>query len=222
MKIRFDKLLIGSIVAALLIAGGAYFGGRWIYRDLPGDTSKRPTPPTIEKDSIGARDDGGRVSAPSFPSRRSSDDASADSSVLSGEADRVTADLEQTRRHLKAWGDDYLKQFPDVPAVEATVKGLQELLVRVADRNQQLKQEGVPMDARMRELAKFAEKTSDDIVTRRRTKELHIQLLRENTELKLKIDRYMHSNQYFLLFPPYLLGLSEEELHALQHEHHHN
>lgn len=219
MKIRFDKLLIGSIVAALLIAGGAYFGGRWIYRDLPGDTSKRPTPPTTENDSIVARDDGGSVSAPSFPNRSSSDDTPTDSPALDGEADRVTADLEQTRLELKAWGDDFLNQFPDIPAVEASVGGFQELVRRVTARNQQLMEEGVPIEARIKQLAKFAEKTSGDIVKRRRTNELHFQLLREDTELKLKIDRYLH-HKVFLPLPPYLLGLNEKQLKSLEHLNH--
>ena len=222
MNIRFNKLVIGSIVAALIIAGGAFFGSRWIHRDLPGDTSKRPTPSTPAKDAIVVRDDGGTVSTPTSSERSSSDVASADSPVLSGEVDRVTADLEEARLDLKAWGDDVLNQFPDVPAVEATVEGIQEVLSRVTARNQQLKEEGVPIEARIKQLANFAEKTSADIVKRRRTKKLHFQLLRENTELKLKIDRYMDSKEGVLLIPHYLLGLSEEEVHALQHGHHHN
>ena len=215
MNIRFNKLVIGSIVAALIIAGGAFFGSRWIYRDLPGDTSKHSTPSTSAKDAIVVRDDGGTVSTPSSSDRSSSDDASADSSVLSGEADRVSADLEQTRLQLKAWGDDFLKQFPDVLAVETTVEGFQELLRRVTDRNQQLKKEGVPIEARIKQLTRFAAEISRDITERNRTHEIHFQLLRENTELKLKIDRYVN-HKVFLPLPPYLLGLNEEQLQRLQ------
>lgn len=215
MNIRFNKLLIGSIVVALLIAGGAFFGSRWIYRDLPGDTSKPPTPSTSAKDAIVDRDDGGAVSTPSSSDRSNSDDASADSSAPSDQADQITADLEQTRLQLKAWGDDYLKQFPDVPAVEASVEVFQELLSQVTARNQQLKEEGVPIEVRIKRLADFAEEISGDIVKRKRINELHFQLLREDTELKLKIDRYLH-HKVFLPLPPYLLGLNEEQLQTLQ------
>jgi hypothetical protein len=38
MKILYDKLVIGGLVLGLLIVIGAYFGSRWFYRDLPGDT----------------------------------------------------------------------------------------------------------------------------------------------------------------------------------------
>ena len=216
MYVRFNKPLIGSIVTALLIAGSAFFGSRWIYRDLPEDNSKFPQPSAAAKGaSLDARV-GGSESTANAPDHSSSDGASAVSPPFSGEADRVTVDLEEARLQLKAWGDDLLNQFPDVPAVEATVEGIQEVLSQVTDRNQQLKEEGVPIEARIKQLANFAEKISADIAKRRHTNELHLQLLRENTELKLKIDRYMHSKEVALLIPPYLLGLSEEEVHALQ------
>ena len=215
MYVRFNKLVMGAIVVAFLIVGGAFFGSRWIYRDLPEDVSNRPTPSTSATDVIVVSDDGGTVSTPSSSDRGSSDAASAESSVLRGKVDRVTADLEKTRVRLNEWCDNLLNQFPDVPAVKATVEGFQELLRRVTARNQQLKEKGVPMEARIKQLANFAEKTSGDIVKRRRTNELHLQLLRENTELKLKIDRYLH-HRTFLPLPPYLLGLNEEQLQSLQ------
>jgi hypothetical protein len=145
MNIRFNKLEIGPIAFALLIVGGAYFVSRWIYRDLPDDTSKFPQPSAATKVASVNAYVWDKEATANAPDRSNSDDASADSPVLSDEADRVTAELEQTRLQLKAWGDDYLKQFPDVPAVEATVEDLQELLRRVTDQNQQLKEEGVPI-----------------------------------------------------------------------------
>ena len=143
MNFLFNKVVIASIVIALLIAGGAYFGSRWLYRDLPGDTSKPLTPPTIEKDSIVSRGDGGGAFTPNSSGRSKRNDASEDSSAPRDQADQITADLEKARVRLNEWCDNLLIQFPDVVAVKASVEGFQEVLTRVTARNQQLKEEGV-------------------------------------------------------------------------------
>ncbi len=40
MKILYDKLLIGSLVLAMLIICGSYFGAHYVYRDLPDESSE--------------------------------------------------------------------------------------------------------------------------------------------------------------------------------------
>lgn len=129
--------------------------------------------------------------------------------------DQLTVDLEQKRVQLEEWGNGFLHEFPDVPAVKATVDAYQELLSRVIDRNERLRQEGVSMKKRTKQLTQFAKEISEPIAERTRSTELHLELMRDNTDLKMKIDRYMHAD-WMLPLPIYLLGLSENEMSVLQ------
>ena len=216
MKFRFDKLLIGLVVAALLIACGAFFGSRWFHRDLPGDASKPSTPPTIDIDSLVNSDDGDTVLTPNSSDRSNSDDPSEDSSAPSDQSDQITADLEEASVRMNEWCDNLLNQFPDVAAVKASVEGFQEVLRQVTARNQQLKEEGVPIEARKRQLARFAEEIAKDSAMQTRIDELHMQWMREDTESKLKFDRYINHNMVLPL-PPYLIGMTEEQWRSMKH-----
>ena len=141
--------------------------------------------------------------------------AARDQSVLNGGRDKLTADLEQKRVELEAWSNDLLKQFPDVPAVQATVEGYREILNRVIARNKRLRQEGLSMKKRVKKLTQFGREISPSIAQRTRSAELHLELMCENSELKEKIDRYMH--KYVMLpVPIYLFGLNKEEMQMLQ------
>lgn len=131
--------------------------------------------------------------------------------------DQLTVDLEQKSVQLEEWGNGFLHQFPDVPAVKATVDGYQELLSRVIDRNERLRREGVSMKKRIKQLTQFAKEISEPIAERARSNELHLELMRENTDLKMKIDRYMHADWMFPL-PIYLLGLNKKEMRKLQEQ----
>ena len=143
--------------------------------------------------------------------------AARDQSVLNGGRDKLTADLEQKRVELEAWSKDLLNQFPDVPAVQATVEGYREILNRVIARNKRLRQEGLSMKKRVKKLTQFGKEISPSIAQRTRSAELHLKLMRENGELKEKIDRYMH--KYVMLpVPIYLYGLNKAEMQTLQEQ----
>lgn len=131
--------------------------------------------------------------------------------------DQLAVDLEQKRVQLEEWGNGFLHEFPDVPAVKATVDAYQELLSRVIDRNERLRQEGISMKKRIKQLTQFAKETVGPITERTRSDEFHLELMRENTDLKMKIDRYMHADWMFPL-PIYLLGLDKKEMRALQEQ----
>ncbi len=131
--------------------------------------------------------------------------------------DQLTVDLEQKRAQLEKWGNGFIHEFPDVPSVKATVDAYQELLSRVIDRNERLRQEGVSMKKRIKQLTQFAKEIVGPITERTRSDELHLELMRENTDLKMKIDRYMHADWMFPL-PIYLLGLNKKEMRALQEQ----
>ena len=131
--------------------------------------------------------------------------------------DQLTVDLEQKSVQLEEWGNGFHHQFPDVPAVKATVDAYQELLSRVIDRNERLRREGVSMKKRIKQLTRFAKEISEPIAERARSNELHLELMRENTDLKMKIDRYMHADWMFPL-PIYLLGLNKKEMRTLQEQ----
>ena len=135
--------------------------------------------------------------------------------VFDGEPDQLTTDLEQTRVRLKNWSDDFLNQFPDVPAAKAMVEIYQEILSEVTARNEQLRQEGVSMKKRIKQLTQFAKEISGPIAKRTRSTELQLELMRENSALKKKIDRYTHTN-VILPLPLYLLGANKRELETLQ------
>ena len=141
--------------------------------------------------------------------------ASQDVSVINGEPDQLTVDLEQTRIQLKDWSEDFLDQFPDVPAVKATVENHQEILREVTAQNEQLRQKGMSTGRRVKHLTQFAEEISGPIAERTRFSALHLELMRDNKGLKEKIDRYMHTN-LMLPVPLYLLGLNERDLETLQ------
>ena len=143
--------------------------------------------------------------------------SSQDLQVFDGEPDQLTVDLEQTRVRLKDWSDDFLSQFPDVPTVKATVQNYQEILSEVTARNEELRQEGMSTKKRIKQLTQFAKEISGPIAERTRSSELHLELMRENSVLKEKIDRYMHTN-VMLPVPLYLLGLNKKDLQALQKE----
>ena len=143
--------------------------------------------------------------------------ASQDVLGFDSQPDRLTADLEQKRGQLEEWGNDFLNQFPDVPAVKATVEGYQEILSEVTARNEQLRQEGVPTRRRIKHLTQFAEEISGSIAEQTRSTELHLELMHKNSELKKKIDRYVHAD-WMLPLPIYLLGLNENEMAALQEQ----
>jgi hypothetical protein len=216
MNILFNKLVIGSIVLVLLIVIGAYFGSRWGYRDLPGDTVEAPSSsPSVKAPLV---DTGEMVSTPNSPDRKSEGEGIGNPHALDGVPDKVAADLEQMQGRLKDWSDDLLNQFPNVPALEATVESYQETLDQVIARNEQLKRSGVPMRERINRLTQFGKEIGNSIATEKRMAELHLELLRENTELKVEIDRYMHQH-VMLPLPHYLLGLSEEEYQSLLNGH---
>ncbi len=141
--------------------------------------------------------------------------ASQDVSVINGGPDQLTVDLEQTRIELKDWSEDFLDQFPGVPAVKAMVEVYQEILSEVIARNEELRQKGMSTTKRIKHLTQFAEEISGPIAERTRSTELQLKLMRENSALKEKIDRYMHTN-LMLPVPLYLLGLNERDLETLQ------
>ena len=140
---------------------------------------------------------------------------SQDQIVLDGAPDQLTADLEQKREKLEEWANDFLNEFPDVLAVKATVESYQEILSRVIARNERLRREGVSMKKRVKQLTQFGKEITLSIAQRTRSTELHLELMRENSDLKQKIDRYTHTN-VILPLPLYLLGANERELETLQ------
>lgn len=129
--------------------------------------------------------------------------------------ERLEADLAQKKVQLEEWSDDFLNEFPDVPAVKATVESYQEILSQVIERNEKLRQEGVSKKNRVKQLTQFAKEISEPIAERTRSTEFHLELMHKNTDLKMKIDRYMHTD-WMLPLPIYLLGLNEKEMSALQ------
>ena len=141
--------------------------------------------------------------------------ASQDVSMLNGGPDQLTVDLEQKKAQLEKWNNDFLNEFPDVPAVKATVESYQEILSRVIARNERLRREGVSMKKRVKQLTQFGKEITPSIVQRTRSTELHLELMREDSDLKQKIDRYMHAD-WMLPLPISLLGLSKKEMRALQ------
>jgi len=141
--------------------------------------------------------------------------ASQDVSVLNDGPDQLTVDLEQQRVQLEKWSDDFLNQFPDVPAAKAMVEVYQEILSEVIARNEKLRQEGMSTRRRIKHLTQFAKEISGPIAERTRSTELQLELMRENSALKEKIDRYTHRN-VILPLPLYLLGANEKELETLQ------
>jgi hypothetical protein len=141
--------------------------------------------------------------------------SSQDLPVFDGEPDQLTADLEQTRVRLKNWSDDFLNQFPDVPAAQAMVEVYQEILSGVIARNEELRQEGMSTKKRIKQLTQFAREISGPIAERTRSTELQLKLIRENSALKERIDRYTHTN-VILPLPIYLLGANKRELETLQ------
>lgn len=218
MNILSNKLVIGLIVLALLIVIGAYFGSRWAYRDLPGNTVKTPSSSPSVKALLADTGDGEMVSTPSPPTPTSEGEELGNSPSLDSVPDKVTVDLGQMQVQLKEWSDGPLSQFPNVPAIEATAESYQETLNQVVVRNEPLKRASVPIRERIQRLTLFGEEIGNSIATEKRMAELHMKLLRENTELKLEIDRYMHQH-VMLPLPHYLLGLSEEEYQSLLHGH---
>ena len=143
--------------------------------------------------------------------------ASQDVLGFDSQPDKLTADLEQKRGQLQEWGNGFLNEFPDVQAVKATVESYQEILSQVIDRNEQLWQKGMSARGRIKQLTQFAKEISDPIAERTRSTELHLELMHENSELKEKIDRYMHAD-WMLPLPIYLLGLNENEMSVLQEQ----
>ena len=141
--------------------------------------------------------------------------SSQDLPVFDGEPDQLTADLEQTRVRLKNWSDDFLNQFPDVPAAQAMVEVYQEILSGVIARNEELRQEGMSTKKRIKQLTQFAREISGPIAERTHSTELQLKLIRENSALKERIDRYTHTN-VILPLPIYLLGANKRELETLQ------
>ena len=218
MNILLNKLVIGSIVLALLIIIGAYFGSRWAYRDLPGDTVKVTSSSPSATVPLADTSNGEVVSTQSAPAPTSAENALENPPALDSVTDKVTADLEQMQVELKDWSDNLLNQFPNVPALEATVEAYQETLNQVIARNEQLKQAGVPIRERIKRLTQFGEERGNSIATEKRVAELHLELLHEKTELKVEIDQYMHQH-VMLPLPYYLLGLSEEQYQSLLHGH---
>lgn len=217
MNILSNKLVIGSIMLACVIGVfviGVYFGGRWAYRASPVNTVKAPSSPPSVKVPLADTSDGEMVSTPSDLGPTSEGEELGNPYSFDGVPDKVAVDLEQMQERLEEWSDGLLSQFPNVPALEATVESYQETLNQVSARNEQLKRAGVPMRERIRQLMLFAAERGDAIATEKRMAELHLKLLREQTELKLEIDRYMHKH-VMLPLPHYLLGLSEEEYQSL-------
>ena len=141
--------------------------------------------------------------------------SSQDLPVLDGKPDQLTADLEQKRVQLEEWSNDFLSQFPDVPAAKAMVEVYQEILSEVIARNEELRQEGMSTRRRIKHLTQFAKEISGPIAERTRSTELQLKLMRENRALKEKIDRYTHTN-VILPLPLYLLGANKRELETLQ------
>ena len=143
--------------------------------------------------------------------------ASQDVLGFDSQPDRLTVDLEQKRVELEEWSNDLLNQFPDVPAAQATVAGYREILSQIIARNEQLRQEGVSMKKRVNKLTQFGKEISPSIAQRTRAAELHLELMRENSELKGEIDRYMH--KYVMVpVPIYLYGLNKADMQALQEQ----
>ena len=130
---------------------------------------------------------------------------------------QLEADLAQKKVQLEEWSDDFLNEFPDVPAVKATVESYQEILTQVIERNERLRQEGVSRKKRIKQLTRFAKEISEPIAERTRSTELHLELMHENSELKEKIDHYVHAD-WMLPLPIYLLGLNKKEMQALQEQ----
>ena len=141
--------------------------------------------------------------------------ASQDLLRFDSQPDRLTVDLEQQRVQLEKWSEDFLGQFPDMPAVKATVENHQEILREVTARNEELRQKGMSTERRVKHLTQFAEEISGPIAERTRFSALDLELMRENKTLKEKIDHYMHTN---LRLPGalYLLGLNERDFETLQ------
>ncbi len=141
--------------------------------------------------------------------------ASQDVLGFDSQPDRLTVDLEQHRIQLEEWSNDFLNEFPDVPAAKAMVEVYQEILSEVIARNEELRQEGMSARRRIKHLTQFAKENSGAIAERTRSTELQLKLMRENSALKEKIDRYTHRN-VILPLPLYLLGANETELEILQ------
>ena len=118
---------------------------------------------------------------------------------------------------LEEWSDDFLNEFPDVSAIKATVESYQEILSRVTDRNEKLRQEGVSKKNRVKQLTQFAKEISEPIAERTRSTELHLELMHKNADLKMQIDRYMHTD-WMLPLPIYLSGLNKKEMRVLQEQ----
>ncbi len=131
--------------------------------------------------------------------------------------DQLEADLAQKKVQLEEWSEDFLNEFPDVPAVKATVESYQEILTQVIERNEKLRQEGVSRKKRIKQLTRYAKEISEPIAERTRSTELHLELMHKNTDLKMKIDRYMHAD-WMLPLPIYLLGLNKKEMGVLQEQ----
>ena len=83
--------------------------------------------------------------------------ASQDLLEFDSEPDQLTADLEQKRVQLEEWSNDFLSQFPDVPAVKAMVEVYQEILSEVIARNEELRQEGMSTRRRIKHLDSVCE-----------------------------------------------------------------
>ncbi len=141
--------------------------------------------------------------------------ASQDLLEFDSEPDQLTADLEQKRVQLEEWSNDFLSQFPDVPAAKAMVEVYQEILSEVIARNEELRQASMPAGKRIKQLTQFAKEISGPIAERTRSTEFQLKLMRENRALKEKIDRYTHTN-VILPLPLYLLGANKRELETLQ------
>lgn len=131
--------------------------------------------------------------------------------------DQLEADLAQKKGQLEEWSEDFLNEFPDVPAVKATVESYQEILTQVIERNEKLRQEGASRKKRIKQLTQYAKEISEPIAASTRSTELHLELMHKDTDLKMKIDRYMHADWMFPL-PIYLLGLNKKEMRALQEQ----
>lgn len=143
---------------------------------------------------------------------------SSTTSPVSDEADSITVDLVQAQMELKAWGAALLKQFPDAPVApvaKAVSDSFQEMIRLVIIENERLRQKGIPTKARQKQLAQFVEERLVDIVRQTRSDKLAMDLLREHTELKLKLDDYMHENIPPL--PAYLFGLEGDRYHSHHH-----
>ena len=131
--------------------------------------------------------------------------------------DRLTVDLKEKRMELEEWSNDFLNEFPDTPAVKATIQTYQEILSQVIDRNEQLRQEGMSSRSRIKHLTQFAKEVSGPIAEQTRSTELHLELMHKDGALKEQIDRYIHAD-WILPLPIYLLGLNEKEMLTLQEQ----